>query len=56
MVAFRASLDGAAAFCEVEQVALDQGGVVAECDGVDGVDLVVQAGEFVGGEGVGVVA
>ena len=42
MVAFRASLDGAAAFCEVEQVALDQGGVVAEFDGVDGVEAVVE--------------
>ena len=42
MVAFRASLDGSAAFGEFEQVALDHSDLVAEFDGVDGVEAVVE--------------
>ena len=56
MVAFRASLDGSAAFGEFEQVALDHSDVVAEFDGVDGVEAGMEGCSFVGCEGLGVVA
>lgn len=56
MVAFRASLDGSAAFGEFEQVALDHSDLVAEFDGVDGVEAVVEGSVLGWGERVGVVA